>query len=161
HDLLLPAFSTTGPTERAATQVVLLDAVRSYFSYEFETVCGIPQIVLEGTADDWQLVADRTRELARFGLQWWTEPLADVLAEFLAAAQGKVRADFWQSIYKLDDGSGGPYTTGWITAFFPYLVDAGTGLATHRSPWLIRGGAALQALLHPTAGKRGLLGNGP
>jgi hypothetical protein len=119
HDLLLPAFSTTGPTERAATQVVLLGAVRSYFSYDFITMCGIPQIVLEGTADDWQVVADRTRELGRFDLQWWTEPLGAVLAEFLAAVQGKVRGDFWRSIYKLNDGSGGPYTTGWITSFFP------------------------------------------
>src|SRR5262249_6416622 len=32
-DLFLPAFSTTGPAERAAAEVVLLDAVRSYFQY--------------------------------------------------------------------------------------------------------------------------------
>jgi hypothetical protein len=160
HDLLLPAFSTTGPAERAATQVVLLDAVQSYFSYGFRTLCGIPQIVLEGTAADWQAVADRTRTLGRFGLQWWTEPLADVLAEFLAAAQGNVRGDFWRSIYKLNEASGGPCTTGWINAFFPYLV-GGSGGATRPSPWLTRGGAALQALLHPTDRKRHSVGVGP
>jgi hypothetical protein len=151
HDLLLPSFSTTGPTERAATQVVLLDAIQSYFAYEFHTACGIPQIVLEGATADWQALADRARELGRFGLEWWTEPLGDVLAEFVAAADGKVRPDFWRSIYKLDGGSGGPYTTGWIIVFFPYLVDRQTGQATRPSPWFRfgKGGAALQALLRP------------
>ena len=32
-DLFLPSFSTTGPVERAAAEVVLLDAMQSYFEY--------------------------------------------------------------------------------------------------------------------------------
>jgi hypothetical protein len=149
HDLLLPAFSTTGVAERAAAQVVLLDAMQSYFSYEFHTLCGIPRIVLEGAADDWVMLAERARGLGRFGLEWWTGTLTPILDEFVAAARGQVNARFWQSIYKLDGGSGGPYTTGWITAFFPYLKDWRTGLATNKNPWLVRGGQELQELLFP------------
>src|SRR5207253_7510188 len=63
HELLQPAFSTTGVTERAAAQVVLLDAMQSYFSNEFHTLCGIPEIVLEGTAHDWGKLSERTRDL--------------------------------------------------------------------------------------------------
>src|SRR5262249_41686527 len=33
HDLFIPRFSTTGPTERIAAEIVLLDAVQSYFEY--------------------------------------------------------------------------------------------------------------------------------
>jgi hypothetical protein len=29
--------------------------------------------------------------------------------------------EFWHSIYKASDQSGGPYVTGWITAFFAYI----------------------------------------
>ena len=50
HDLLTPEFSTTGPNEKAAAPVVLMDTLKNYF----ETLCGIPEITLEGTVDDWQ-----------------------------------------------------------------------------------------------------------
>jgi Domain of unknown function (DUF4419) len=29
--------------------------------------------------------------------------------------------EFWHSIYKASDQSGGPYVTGWITVFFAYI----------------------------------------
>src|SRR5262249_20575720 len=129
HGLLLPNFSTTGAAERAAAEVVLLDAMQSFFSYEFHTMCGIPQIVLEGTPGDWAVLAQRTRAIGQFGLGWWAEALGPILDEFTAASRGEANVRFWQSIYKLDGGSGGPYTTGWITAFFPYLKDWQTGRA--------------------------------
>jgi hypothetical protein len=149
HDLLLPAFSTTGAAARAAAQVVLLDALQSYFTYEVRTLCGIPQIVLEGTEDDWGKLAERTRELGRFDLEWWTTALMPILDEFIAAARGRVNGQFWQSIYKWDGGSGGPYTSGWIAAFFPYLKDRRTGRPTEMSLWLAQGGEALNKLLYP------------
>jgi hypothetical protein len=151
HDLLLPNFSTTGAAERAAAEVVLLDAMESFFSYEFHTMCGIPQIVLEGATDDWVVLAERTRGLGQLGLGWWTEALAPILDEFVTASRGQANVRFWQSIYKLDGGSGGPYTNGWITAFFPYLKDWQTGRATIKSPWLAQGGKELQKLLYPPA----------
>src|SRR5262249_1671334 len=46
-DLFRPDFTTTGPTERAAAEVVLLDAMRSYFEYTLHSLCGIPAITLE------------------------------------------------------------------------------------------------------------------
>jgi hypothetical protein len=149
HDLLLPNFSTTGAVDKAASEVVLLDAMQSFFSYEFHTACGIPQIVLEGTPEDWSTLAERTRGIGKFGLEWWAEALAPILDEFVAASRGRVNARFWQSIYKLDGGSGGPYTTGWITAFFPYLKDWQSGRASHKNPWLAGGGKELQELLYP------------
>jgi hypothetical protein len=149
HDLLLPSFSTTGAVERAAAEVVLLDAVQSYFSYEFATACGIPQVVLEGTPDDWETLAERTRGLERFGLEWWTRSLGPILDQFVAASQGRADARFWRSIYNWDGGSGGPYISGWNTAFFPYLKDGETGRASRRNPWLAKGGEKLDALLYP------------
>jgi hypothetical protein len=151
HDLLLPAFSTTGIVEKAAAQVVLLDAMQSFFEYEFYTMCGIPQIVLEGTGDDWEKLAQKTRDLGRFDLAWWTETLAPLLDKFVAAARGGVDLRFWQSIYKLDGGSGGPYTTGWITAFFPYMKEPQLRQVTAKNRWLAQGGKNLQDILYPPA----------
>jgi hypothetical protein len=147
HDLLLPAFSTTGLVERAAAQVVLLDAMQSFFTYEVHTSCGIPQIVLEGTLDDWQELANRARKLEAYGLNWWTRVLVPILDEFVAAARGECNLRFWQSIYKLGSESGGPYASGWMTAFFPYLKDWQTLLPTQKNPWLERGVSTLQEFL--------------
>lgn len=150
HQLLLPTFSTTGLVERAAAEIVLLEGVQSYFEYEFVTLCGIPKIKLEGTTADWQELLQKTKPLASFGLQWWINPLTPILEQFIAAAQGKPDQVFWQSAYKLNDlGSGGPYVTGWITAFFPYLKDEQTGKSNRQNPWLTTGGRPMEELLYP------------
>lgn len=151
HDLLLPDFSTTGTVERAAAEVVLLDAMQSFFSYELHTLCGIPEITLEGTPEDWSMLARRTHQLGQFGLKWWTDILAPLFNEFTAASRGRVNTSFWQSIYKLQSQSGGPYTTGWLTAFFPYLKDWQTGQFTDKNRWLTQGDKKLHELLYPPA----------
>jgi hypothetical protein len=135
-DLFQPTFTTTGPIEKAAAGVVLLDAMQSYFTYDMETLCGIPAIALEGTTEDWQAVADRTEQFGFLDLEWWLEPLRGILRKFVAASQGGVDRQFWQSLYKYQDESGGPLITGWVSALFPYLKDGRTGLATNRNPWL-------------------------
>ena len=135
-DLFQPTFTTTGPVERAAAGVVLLDAMQSYFTYDMETLCGIPAVSLEGTPKDWQAIADRAEQFGSLNLEWWLEPLRGILHQFVAASQGVLDHQFWQSLYKYHDESGGPIITGWISALFPYLKDGRTGLATNRNPWL-------------------------
>ena len=128
-DLFTPAFSTTGPAERTAAEIVLLDAVRSYFQYDFQSMCGIPSITLEGTPGDWEALATRAEGFAEFGLGPWIEILRPILGQFARASRGDVETPFWRSLYKLNDQSGGPVITGWITAFFPYMKDWRTGRA--------------------------------
>jgi hypothetical protein len=132
-DLFLPAFSTTRPVERAAAEVVLLDAMQSYFEYQAYTGCGIPSITLEGAHEDWQALAMRAHGFRDSGLGSWLDVLAPILDQFAKAAQGDVDQAFWRSLYKLNSQSGGPVITGWITAFFPYLKDYRTRQATVRS----------------------------
>jgi hypothetical protein len=149
HRLIVADFSTTGPVERSASEVVLLDAMQAFFSYEVHTLCGIPSITLEGTAEDWQKIARRVREFARFDLAWWIEPLQPVLEEFVAAAEGNVDGRFWDSIYKWQgsEGSGSPHVSGWVLKLFPYLDNPeakyarlfrreSTAPPLRRNPWL-------------------------
>src|SRR5262249_35252900 len=105
-------FSTTGPTQRAASEVVLMDCVQSYFSYEFHTLCGIPEITLEGTVQDWQKIHQRVEQLEHFNFKWWTDDVRQITKEFVSAAQGHPDQSFWRAIYKQQHTSGGPYTNG-------------------------------------------------
>ncbi|WP_425396369.1 DUF4419 domain-containing protein [Aeoliella sp.] len=123
YDLVVGDFSTTGPVEKAAYEVALLDTMQSYFNYSFITLCGIPTITLEGTSDDWQAVASRAESLRHYDLNWWIDPLGEVLQQFVEASQGKVDRSFWDSIYKFHGpkGSGTPFISGWLRKLFPYI----------------------------------------
>jgi hypothetical protein len=152
--LFVPTFSTTGRVERAAAEVVLLDAMQSYFEYVVRTLCGIPSITLEGTHNDWEATAQRMRNFRDLGLGSWLEVLEPILSQFERAARGDVDSAFWRSIYRLDDQSGGPVITGWITAFFPYLKDYRTKAATLPVKEFFNGGTGnLEEMLYPV-GKR-------
>lgn len=122
-------FTTSGPVERVARALVLLDTFKSFFEYEVACLCGIPWVRLEGTPADWRLVRDRVERLAAFGLEWWVDSLRPVLIELERTALGLVNRAFWRGIFQSRDehgGYGGPttYVSGWIVRFAPYLGDA-------------------------------------
>ena len=146
----IPNFSTTGPIEKAAAEVVLLDAMQSYFEYKFITLCGIPTITLEGTHEDWKALAERAQCFREFGLGLWLDVLSPILNQFARAIQGDVDRTFWRSLYKLNDQSGGPVITGWITAFFPYLKNYRTKRASVPSKLMFgTDSAKLERMLYP------------
>ena len=121
-NLVSAEFSTTGIVEKAAFEITLMDAMKSYFTYSMTTMCGIPEITLEGSVDDWRLIEEKAQALAKYDLDWWIDGLMPILKEFTKAAKGKSDREFWQSIYKWNSvGSGNPYITGWILNFFPYM----------------------------------------
>lgn len=122
-DLLSADFSTTTPAEKIASQITLMKAMESYFHYVVvASVCGIPQITLLGTPEDWQKILDKTRLLATYDLAWWTGELIPILQQIVKTAQGDVDRDFWRNMFKEHStGSyGGIYFDGWIVRFFPY-----------------------------------------
>ncbi len=121
RDLVVSNFSTTGAVEQAASEVVLFDALQSYFEYRLVTLCGIPEITLLGTPEDWLSIQKRVEMFAEFELTDWTRALLPVLDQIVRTARGDVDRAFWQSFYKLNDASGGPYVTGWINLLFPYI----------------------------------------
>lgn len=121
HGLIVADFSTTGAVERVASEVVLMDAMKSYFEFKFLSRCGIPTITLEGTLGDWRTIRARLDEFDDLDLAWWTSVLRPILDQFVKAASGRPDRAFWQSIFKENNRSGGPYFTGWLTRLFPYL----------------------------------------
>ena len=124
-------FSTTGPVERVASQVTLMENMKSYFDYTVVLICGIPSITLTGTPEDWQHVLDKTMKLKHYGLDEWIESLEPILKEFVRAAEGHPNRGFWQDIVmkkRVDEvrGRGGcgmkskpTEFDGWFLKLFP------------------------------------------
>ncbi|MBQ9362174.1 MAG: DUF4419 domain-containing protein [Bacteroidaceae bacterium] len=123
-------FSTTRQTERIASEITLMESVKSYFNYRVISIsCGIPNITLKGTPEDWKQVLARTRVLEKYGLQEWVKDLEPILTEFIHAAEGNPQQTFWQSIVKkqrVDALKGGGCSNdkpteldGWLLKLFP------------------------------------------
>jgi hypothetical protein len=124
YETLLCQFSTTTPTIKTACEVALLDTYQRYFDYTMRCICGIPNITLEGTPDDWQRIRERIEVLATYDLGWWTARLAPILDQFVATAKGDPDSSFWQAIYKPRKVYVTDLATGWIVDLFPYLFSA-------------------------------------
>lgn len=124
HETLLCEFSTTTPAIRTACEIALMDTYQRYFDYSMHCVCGIPQITLEGTAEDWQRIRDRIEVLATYDLNWWTCRVAPILDQFVATANGEPDREFWQAIYKPQKAYAAELASGWIGDLFPYLFTA-------------------------------------
>ena len=54
-------------------------------------------------------------------MEWWIKEIEFIITEFIEALNGNVDLIFWNSIFKIDNGSGGPYINGWITKLFPLV----------------------------------------
>ena len=138
-ELVTADFSTTGPTEKIASQITLMESVKSYFEYEvMYTVCGIPDVTLLGTPDDWRKVRQKASRLSGYGLDWWIEELDPVLEQFVRASEGDVDIEFWQGMVKkrrpgeVRFASCQPFDDsvtqfdGWFLKFYPYDMNGRT-----------------------------------
>lgn len=114
-------FSTTGPAEIAASNLMAMETFKSYFEYEMFGGCGIPRITLAGTENDWNALRQRARQFAEYGLEDWVSALDPILEQFCFAKCGNVDDDFWKSVFRYNSGSGPAVMTGWANVLFPYF----------------------------------------
>lgn len=132
RDLIVADFSTTGPIERAASEIVLMDAMRSYFDYRVMTLCGLPCVRIEGTAADWKNIQRRVVALSEFAPAWWVTPLAYVTEKIVKTINGDRDTRFWRRLISGDHDSGKLAITGWINVFFPYIQKRDGQIAPNR-----------------------------
>ena len=94
-------FSTTTQIEKVASEITIMEAMEPYFEFVvMYIVCGIPEITLQGTTEDWQKILDKTKKLGDYDLKWWTNELEPILEEFVNASKGKVDKIFWRNMFK-------------------------------------------------------------
>lgn len=116
-------FSTSSTESSVVSKIVLMDAMQKYFEYEVVTLCGIPEIRIKGTKKDWISIIERTGQLIGLvpALEPWAGTLFEILQNFIDIYEDKINQKFWNEIYKVRGGSGGPYLNGWAIGLFPYL----------------------------------------
>jgi len=137
---VVPDFSTTTSTDRVVGAVVLMAAMKNYFSYKFMLLCGLPQVTLLGTVEDWKDVRNRAQRILEFDagdrrMVAWGKMLFPVLDKFVETASGSPDRDWWQRIANRTGGGSGPrYLSGWITVFSVFS-DTGKWIADSSGEW--------------------------
>lgn len=121
HNLYVQSFSTTTYIEKSAYEIALMDVMSGYFEYEFVTMCGIPKITIEGTTEDWLKIKNNLKKFKGYKIDNWIKALEPIIQQFVDASQNKIDHAFWSTMFKRVDESGGPYITGWMIKFFPYI----------------------------------------
>jgi Domain of unknown function (DUF4419) len=120
-DWILPAFTTTTRVDKTVCSMLMMASLKQYFSYHFDMRCGIPQITLDGTQEDWSIILGRLEKLSTWSkeLKSWAALLRPILARFVAAfTTDKVDTEFWGHIASPHFFGSGTHTLGgWITAF--------------------------------------------
>jgi hypothetical protein len=136
YQLLECNFSTTTPITRTASHIVMMDAFQQYFDYVMFCICGIPDITLLGTVEDWQSICDRVQMMAQYELNWWTDRLLPICREFIETVSGRPSLEFWRCIYKPEAVYGADLITGWLADLFPYIKHPITKAPSVRNPIL-------------------------
>ena len=109
--------------------MVMMASLKEYFSYGFQLDCGIPEVTLEGTKDDWMAILSRLEKLKEYGNEStsWYSLLRPIISRFVAAyddPHGAENLDFWNKVAHYQGlGSGPTYLAGWITAFCYFSVN--------------------------------------
>lgn len=125
--VLTSDYSTTTAVEKVTSEITIMEAMKPYFEFiTIRIVCGIPEITLKGTTEDWQKIYERTKKLGKYDLQWWTQELEPLLSEFIKTSKGEIDKEFWMNMFKYhtEKEYGAPkIIDGWIVKFFPYDKD--------------------------------------
>ena len=120
---MIPAFSTTDPTDELVAGAVMMATVKQYFTYRMRLLCGIPRVTLEGEKKDWVEILNRIEKLKEFGPQAtaWYRLLHPILSRFVESfsdPSGTEDREFWSKVVHFEPyGSGSSLICGWITAF--------------------------------------------
>jgi hypothetical protein len=136
YQLMLCDFSTTTPTIRTASQVVMMDAFQQYFDYIVEFICGIPTVTVRGSVEDWVAIRKRVDVMTGYHLEWWTDRLIPICDGFIDTVQGNPSQNFWKHIFSPKEIYGGTCITGWLADLFPYIKDDVSKAPTVRNPVL-------------------------
>ena len=134
-DILTPNFSTSTYDSKIVCKISIMSAFKKYFDYAlYLSGCGIPYIILEGTAQDYKNIIAKANELKKYEFDWYINKIIPHIKKMVEAKEGNVDIDYFKNMiqkkevteikypsgirkyeFKYD------YISGWFLNFFAYL----------------------------------------
>ena len=125
----LPGFTTSTETDDIVASAAAMCTFQPYFTYTYSLVCGIPQITLLGSVEDWSILRQKVERLVDLDAsdkllsEQWVPLLRQVLDQFVESAKygSQYNVDFWDRIvqFYVHDLMCAQEThlTGWLSVF--------------------------------------------
>ena len=134
-DILTPNFSTSNYDSKIVCKISIMGAFKKYFQYKMKLIgCGIPYIILEGTAQDYKKIISKANELEKYKFDWYINRIIPHLEKMVEAKEGKIDVNYFKNIIQkkeVTETEYGPsgmreyevkhdYISGWFLNFFAY-----------------------------------------
>lgn len=122
-------FSTSTKEAEVANNVTILSSFKKYFVYTIGGTCGIPEISIEGTIEDWKLLKEKIIEIGNLDeeIVFWTDELKDIVQKIIETLETKKPdINFYKNIVENTDKSTEckpDIINGWIIKFIPYDIN--------------------------------------
>ena len=135
-DILTPNFSTSTYDSKIVGKISIMGAFKKYFDYKMMLIgCGIPYIILEGTAQDYKEIISKAKELSKYEFDWYINKIIPHIEKMVEAKEGKIDVDYFKNMIQkkeVTEQEYGPsgmfpqdvkydYICGWFLNFFAYL----------------------------------------
>lgn len=135
-DLLSPNFTTSTNESKIICKISIMGAFKKYFDYNMNICgCGVPYVVLEGTAEDYRKILDKAKKLKKYELDWYIDRIIPHLEKMIEAKEGKTDIEYFKNMIQKSElmdikygASGfkqGEYIvdalSGWFLNFFSYI----------------------------------------
>lgn len=127
--IITTPFSNTTAIEQAVFDFTLMDSVKNDYNYTGSFSCGIPQVTLRGSPDDFQQVINRLNQLRVIFTDFhrWLDAVIPHVEKMKASVEGNPDVDWWRKICHYEnEGSSNRALSGWIADFIPYVI-SGSG----------------------------------
>lgn len=123
-------FSTSTPKTQIVKKAMMLGIFNKYFDYCI-TECGISEITIKGTYEDWKTIYNNLNKLLefdykdnRYNIQQWYDGLRNFIIEFMKIKINNINVEFWMNFVNSNNEiSGGPIFKGNIQALCEFYID--------------------------------------
>ena len=137
-NILTPDFSTTNYDNLIVCKISIMGAFKKYFDYTLGLCgCGVPYLILEGTAEDYKKILTKAKYLLKYDFDWYINKIIPHLKKMVEAKKGKIDIEYFQNMiqnkeateYKSGLSGRGGYSykvdhlSGWFLNFFAYWGD--------------------------------------
>ena len=148
---LTPNFSTTTYDYSIVCKISIMGAFKKYFDYTMNLFgCGVPYLILEGTAEDYQKIISKAKELSKYKFEWYINKIIPHIEKMVEAKQGKIDVGYFKNMVQSKEETehkSGPsgmgaydykvdHLSGWFLNFFSYITNGFGGYHPFKGDYL-------------------------
>ena len=147
-DWFLPGFTTTTKNDEVCAAAMAMCSFQAYFKYHMSLGCGLPEVTLKGSVEDWEKLRDKVDRLLEFDgsdqalSKVWVPKLQIVLDNFVESSKSgsQTNLEFWDSIVSVTTRDAvctiePDKVTGWISVFAMFNQAGELHADTSRGFW--------------------------